>query len=206
MRGILEFLKTTLAGGFFVVLPVVLIWLILTETIQLLAALGSPLLELFPSGFLGESPGPTLAIILLVLACFIAGLAMRTQLGTWLGQRAEERVLARIPGYSVLRNISRALSGSVTDLSFTPALIVVSDGVRKLGFIVETHDDDHLTVFVPLTSAPAMGDVYVVRRDRVQALEATLTQALDPISHFGVGTMELLTATRSGGAAPPPGR
>ena len=28
MRGILEFLKTTLAGGFFVVLPVVLIWLI----------------------------------------------------------------------------------------------------------------------------------------------------------------------------------
>ena len=45
MKRTLEFFKTTIAGGFFVILPIVLIWLVLGETIEMLGALVDPIAQ-----------------------------------------------------------------------------------------------------------------------------------------------------------------
>ena len=41
--GFLEFLKTTALGGFFVLLPVLLIYLLLDEALELVVALATPI-------------------------------------------------------------------------------------------------------------------------------------------------------------------
>ena len=45
MKSFADFVKTTVAGGFFVVLPIFLVWLILGETVDFLMALASPIAE-----------------------------------------------------------------------------------------------------------------------------------------------------------------
>jgi uncharacterized membrane protein len=47
MKNILEFFKTTILGGLFVLLPVILIYLALAETFEILVLIASPIADLF---------------------------------------------------------------------------------------------------------------------------------------------------------------
>ena len=50
MKNLLEFLKTTAMGGLFVLLPVLLLYLLLSEALDLIVALATPIADLFPGG------------------------------------------------------------------------------------------------------------------------------------------------------------
>jgi uncharacterized membrane protein len=150
--------------------------------------------------------------VLLVVVCFLTGVAMRLKWGAWLGRTIEQKVLARIPGYTVFRSLSKRFSGETDgDVQFTPALLSTAPGASTLVFIVEEHPSGDLTVFTPMTSTPGMGTIQVTTRDQVKKLDASMSEALDPFWHFGIGTRELVagskaTITQSPGAAPPEDR
>ena len=48
MKQLLEFLKTTAMGGLFVLLPILLLYLLLAEALDLIVALATPIADLFP--------------------------------------------------------------------------------------------------------------------------------------------------------------
>ena len=75
MKRLTEFLKTTALGGLFVLLPVLLLYLVLTEALEMVVALATPIADLFPKGTFDQVTSPVIiALILIVGVSFLIGL------------------------------------------------------------------------------------------------------------------------------------
>jgi uncharacterized membrane protein len=200
MKGLIEFIKTTLAGGFFVVLPMMLIYLLLDETLEAATALATPIIDLLPEGIIEGTPFPNLiAIVLILLVSLVFGLAIRTRLGERLIRKAEHAVLEKIPGYAAIRSLSTRVFGADVDGEFEPALLSLPLDGKALVFLVERHDDGQCTVFLPSSPTPGVGTIQVVPAERVQALDAKASQVFEALSHWGVGTRDVLTKPKPAG-------
>ena len=181
MKRTLEFAKTTIAGGFFVILPIVLIVMVLDETIGLLAALVDPIAQQLPIEELGGiAISRILSLVLILALCFLTGLVMRTRPGIAVRAFVEGALLERIPGYSVIRSLTSRFEGAAGDTStFAPALVTTAPGTRELAFIVDEHDDGEVTVFFPLSPMATVGSIRFDSRDRVQAVAAPMGAAVN---------------------------
>jgi hypothetical protein len=95
MRTIAEFVKTTLIGGLLIVLPVYIAVLLILKAVQGLVAAVKPITAAVPGSVEFEE---ILAILVLAVICFIAGLIVRTRVGFRAKNAIERRVLQRLPG------------------------------------------------------------------------------------------------------------
>lgn len=194
MKRILVFIKATLARGFFVVLPMMLIYLLLAETLEAATALAKPVVDLLPKGFMEEALFPRLlAIVLILLVSLLFGLVLRTAWGKSLVQNAERAVLEKIPGYSAIRSLTRSIVGDDFDGHFEPALLSLPMDGKALVFVVERHQDGRFTVFLPSSPTPGVGTIQVVSAERVQQLDAKAGQVFEVLSQCGVGTRDVLS-------------
>ena len=106
MRALLGFLKTTALGGLFVLLPLLLLYLVLSEALDLVVAIATPIADLFPSDTFAHEKYPLLIALLLLLgASFVLGLAMRAERGRRLGRWLERNTLRRLPMYGALKSL-----------------------------------------------------------------------------------------------------
>lgn len=200
MKGLLGFIKATLAGGFFVVLPMMLIYLLLNETLEAATALAKPIIDLLPKGFVEGAQFPNLiAIVLILLVSLLFGLAMRTTLGKRLIEKAEHAVLEKIPGYSAIRSLSTRIFGADVDGQFEPALLSLPLDGKVLVFVVERHDDGQYTVFLPSSPTPGIGTIQVVPAERLQHLDAKSSKVFETLSHWGVGTRDVVKKPSAAG-------
>jgi uncharacterized membrane protein len=187
-----EFVINAVVGGVLVMLPAYLAVLLLLKGVETAASLASPLLELLPDWARADN---VIALLLLLLACFLIGLAVRTPVGRRIGQRLETSLFARLPGYNLLRSLTRRVAGEGDATAWKPALIESDDSLVP-AFIIEELDDGRYTVFVPSEPTPLAGAVYVMARERVHPLDVPMTQALVAISRWGSGSRELVAAMR----------
>jgi len=134
MRRLVRFLGTTLLGGLLVILPIYLAVLATLAIGKKLIGILAPLAKLLPEGV----PHPDVVVALLtVLACFVAGLVAAGFPRTSVGRGFEEKVLERLPGYSMLRMATRSLFGDAK-AGLQIALVEMEDGL-VVGVIVERH-------------------------------------------------------------------
>ena len=188
-----EFLKTTALGGLFVVLPVLLLYMLLGEVVGLVIGLATPIADLFPKGTFDNLTAPLpIALILLVGVSFVFGLALRVEIGRRLGDWIERSVLGRLPMYGALKSLTKAFADAGEGTAFRPALLVSSDGVRDVIYVVEDHGDGQLTVLVPWAPTAFSGFVKIVEKDRVEMLDTNLGEASRVLSHWGVGVRDIL--------------
>ncbi len=193
MKQIGEFLKTTAVGGLFVVLPVLLLYLLLGEILDLVVGLATPIADLFPKGMFDDLTAPfPIAVALIVGISFLIGLTLRVEVGRRLGGWIEGKVLGRLPMYSALKSLTKAFREAGEGAAFRPALLGSSEGVRELIYVVEDHGDGQLTVLVPWAPTAFSGFVKIVARDQVEMLETNLGEASRVLSHWGVGIRDLL--------------
>ena len=194
MKQLLDFLKTTALGGLFVLLPILLLYLLLAELLQLVVALATPIADLFPKETFDRFNAPVLvALVLIVGVSFLFGLTLRSvklrQIGIWL----ERTMLGRLPLYGAVKSLSRGLAGAEQDTAFRPAVLNSADGEREIVYVIEDHGDGQVTVLIPWAPASFAGSVKIVRRDRIEMLDARLGDVSRALSHWGVGVHELLT-------------
>ena len=194
MKKFTEFLKTSLLGGLFVLLPLILFYLLLAELLQVVVMLATPIADLFPKGTFDRVNTPVLmALILIVGASFVFGLALRSvslrRLGLWI----ERMVLGRMPLYDAVKSLSRGLVGAKEDTAFRSAGLHSADGEREIVYVIEDHGDGHLTVLVPWAPASFAGPVKIMPSDRIEMLDASLGDVSRALSHWGMGIRELLT-------------
>jgi len=193
MKQIGEFLKTTALGGLFVVLPVLLLYLLLGEILDLAVGLATPIADLFPKGTFDDLTAPfPIAVLLIVGVSFVFGLALRVEIGRRLGDWIERNVLGRLPMYGTLKSLTKAFAEEGEGAAFRPALFGSSDGVREMVYVVEDHGDGQLTVLVPWAPTAFSGFVKIVGKDRVEMLDANLGEASRVLSHWGVGVRDIL--------------
>ena len=200
MKRLTEFLKTTALGGLFVLLPVLLLYLVLAEALDLVVALATPIAELFPEGTFDKITSPViLALILIVGVSFLVGLGLRLGVARRFGRSVEHYVLDHLPMYNVLKSLTMGFSEAGKNAAFRPAMLSSPDGSRELAYVVEDHNDGNVTVLLPLAPMPFTGSVKIVDRERIETLDANLGEFTRVLSHWGIGVYDL-TGKRSSDA------
>lgn len=193
MKRFVEFLKTTALGGFLVLLPLLLLYLLLGQMLGLVVVIATPLADLFPAGTFERLPfHEIIAFGLIIGASFLIGIIMRVAYARRLGYWAENTVLQRMPLYKLLKTVTTSLSESEDGEAFIPALMTLPTGNQVLVAIVEDRGGELLTVFQPSCPSPTIGTVQLVKRDRVQKLDVKLLEVSKVLSQWGVGFQDVL--------------
>lgn len=187
-----SFIKTTVIGGLVVIVPLSLIVIIFGDLFSTVMQLTQPVAQYLPFNELLNTIIVTLlAVTGILFACFLTGLVVRTSWGITGKDWFERRVLSRIPLYNIIKNLTHRFVGE-EGTQFTPAEIDLHDtGCTVLGAIVEELVDGRLAVFVPVTPAATVGQIYLVPSNRVTRLNASLGATINSITEWGIGTKEL---------------
>jgi len=193
MKGIKEFIKAVLVGGIFVLLPIMLLYMLISELLDLVVQLATPIADLFPESTFEKIGDPVLiAIVLIVGASFFLGLLMRVSWSRHIFEWFERRVLEPIPGYSAVKGLTRSFGKKSDSQSFKPALLVAANGQRQIIYLIEQHADCTATVLMPWAPTPLAGTVKIVPMDQVEILDCSLSDLAGVLSQWGVGMDKLL--------------
>ena len=185
-----DFVINALVSGVLFVAPVYLVGLLLLKAVKSLAPLLKPFTELLPRWLPGEE---LLSLLLVLVLCFLIGLAVRTPAGYAIRKSVERSVFEKIPGYSLFRGLTQRVAGQSEDKAWKPALAELEHGLVP-AFIIEELADGRYTVFVPSVPTPLAGAVFVVSCDRVHPLNVAFTQAMMIVARWGSGCKDLIAA------------
>ena len=199
MKGLLQFFKTTLLGGVLFLLPLVVTVFLLSKAFKLLARALTPVAGVIRMpGVAAFLVANILAVAFLIAACFAAGLIARTRPGQRLGGTAENLVLKKVPGFTLLKSMMRGDEhlGTDTDVS---VVLFETEGGYGLGFAVERHPSGLLTVFVPSAPTPAAGTILYLPEEKVKRLDLPVKSAVTTIMQLGVGSGPILDKLSAAG-------
>jgi uncharacterized membrane protein len=204
MHKFLGFVRTTLVGGLLYLVPIVVLLAILGKAIAIAHGISPPILKLLDAAHLGRILTPqVVAILLLVLFCFAAGLFARTVLAKRIGRTLETKVLANLPGYELIKSLSENIAGVDTSGARDPVVVRIEDA-WQIAFVVDRLDDGHLAVYVPGVPSIRSGSLYYVTPERVQPLTIPVTSVVQALRRMGMDSNELLHgrvgSMNSGGA------
>lgn len=192
MKRLVEFLKTTALGGLLVLVPVLLLYLLLSEVLELAVALATPIADLFPKGIFEGSNFPVLiALLLLVGASFLIGLLLRSTSGRRLVDWIEGNVFGRLPAYDALKGLTTSFVGAKEGMAFRPAFLITTEGDREPAYVVEDHGNGQLTVLVPWCPTAFAGFLKIVDRDRIEMVDTSLGEFSKVLSQWGLGLHEV---------------
>ena len=198
MGKIMSFLKTTALGGILVLLPLLLFYLLFVEILQLVVALATPIADLFPKTVMERVNFPVLvALVLIFGVSFLLGLAVRFEAGRSLGGWIERNTLQKLPLYNAVKSLAASMVDMKQSGAFRPTLLVSPDGDREIAYLVEEHGDGQATVMVPWAPTPMAGSVKIVRRDRLEILDAGFGDVTRVLSQWGVGVRDLVGEKKS---------
>jgi len=194
MKALAEFIRTTLIGGVLVLTPIYLVLLLLLKAFSGLMALIAPVTARLPAA---AEFRQLLAILIILAACFVAGLVVRTGPGARGVRELQRRVLEKIPGYKLLRSLITRLGGDETSEAFAPALVELEDALVP-ALIVEELPDGQFVVLVPSVPTPVSGALYILPAARVHRIDVPLTHVMRVYTKWGEGAGELVAAMRAG--------
>jgi uncharacterized membrane protein len=195
VRKIWKFGSDVLLTGLLVMLPVYLTALLLLKAMKTVSRLVEPLARLLPDWIPAQN---ALSFLLVVILCFLVGMAVRTSLGRAARNRVENSILQKLPGYTMFRGMTRQLSGDSGETAWKAALAEIEDALVP-AFIIEELDNGSFTVFVPSVPTPMAGAIYILAAHRVHPLDVPFTQVLKAVSRWGSGSKELVSAMEGKG-------
>ena len=192
MKQVRKFVMSALLTGLLLVVPLYLAVLLLLKALGSLVRLVQPIALLLPRWSHAED---VLALLILLLLCFLVGVAMRTVGGRLFRERIEGSVLVKIPGYILLRSLTKQLAGESQENVWRPALAEIEDALVP-AFIIEEFEDGRYTIFVPSSPSPFTGAVYILGRERVHLIDASLAQTVQAVSRWGSGSRDLVATMK----------
>ena len=191
MQRLKNFVKSTVIGGLLVVLPTgillgVMAWLI--NTVR---------------GFLSHLPGRNadekslaldiLAVLLLIVSCFVIGVLVRTRLGKFIYSLIETNILAKAPGYSLFKEtVFQFLGTNKSPFSSVALAQIFGNETMVSCFVTDTHEDGSRTVFVPTGPNPTSGNIYHLEAKYVHPVDVSVEDAMRSIISCGAGSSTLL--------------
>jgi uncharacterized membrane protein len=188
MKSIFQFIRTTLSGGILFLLPIVLILVLFNKAHLIMVKLSAPLSALLPDRILGFDGSRILALVLLLLICFIAGLLIRSpRLKKQIG-KLEENLLVYIPGYIMLKSIAADTMGESDENNLKP--IIVKDGdCFKIGFLIE-EKNGWSTVFIADAPRHDSGEVLIFPSELVRQIPLPSNKIAQSLKNYGKGAID----------------
>ena len=182
-----NFLKATIVGGLLFLLPVALVLIVLRRAMQMAGKVAQPISALLPDALTGAVVATGLAVLLLVLVSFLAGLVARTNAGRRTMRLFENSLLGGIPQYQLVKGMAEGLAQVENAEGVKPALVSIEGG-WQIGYLLEPLENGWVTVFLPQAPTPMSGTVMYLPADRVRPLDIPMVKAVSIVKHIGVGS------------------
>ena len=197
-------MTTTLIGGLVFLLPLIVALAVLGKGLALMAGVAKPLAAMLPNQQVGGVALVSLvALLLLLLLCYGAGLLARAALGRTLSASFEDRLQAFYPRYTIIKGMTQALGVDAVKSSLKTVLVSFDDH-QILAVEVERLADGRVVLFVPGAPDPWSGNVVIVSQERVADVPVEIGALHRSLKSIGRGSAELLNATLEAAPARPP--
>jgi uncharacterized membrane protein len=190
MKLAVTFATRAIITGLLVVVPIYIAVLLVLKGMKSVVGLVRPIALLLPDTIPAET---ILSLLLGFLICFVVGVAVRSRVGQAARERMETSFFERIPGYALIRSLTRQAAGNTAESVWKPALVETGDGFVP-AFMIEEFGDGRCTVFIPSVPTPLAGAILVLERKLVHPVDVPFTEALKVISRWGSGAKELYAA------------
>jgi len=192
MKRITSFIKTTLIGGLFFVIPIVLVLLIIGKILEIFRKLVTPIADIIPLETIGGiTLSGIIALLVLLLLCFIAGLFANTKKANDLKNWIEATILSNIPGYTLLKGMTESAIG-VDSENLKDVILVDIEEVWQIGFLMDEIDDELSSVYIPGAPNPMSGDVFLVKNERLKKLDLPELSAMKIYKKMGLDAKQIL--------------
>lgn len=189
------FLKTTAIGGLIFLLPLIVVGALIGQVVPLVMSVVKVLGAWLPD-WLKSAGGISLLVLLaigvILLLCFAAGLLARRSFARRLGGFFEKQLTLLFPRYAIIREqMTGKFGGEETEARLKPVLVRFDD-MSRFGFETERTGDGLVAVFLPGSPDPWSGYVALVAADRVSALAIGFPDAVQVAEQLGRGSSRLL--------------
>jgi uncharacterized membrane protein len=115
-----------LIRGLLIVVPVYLAILLLLKGMKSVAQLVRPFTALLPDWVPAEE---ILSLLLVLAICAVLGATVGTRIGRGARDWLETSVFERIPGYGVIRSLTRQMAGKSRESTWRSALVEIEDAL-----------------------------------------------------------------------------
>jgi uncharacterized membrane protein len=191
MKGVLRFMRATLAGGLLFLVPIVVLTAILGRAFEFARKIVAPLANLIPAEtVLGVGLAKLLAIGFVVFICFLAGVIARSSLARKLVAWLELAILSNLPGYEFLKGMGEGALGAERS-SAQQVVLANFEEAWAIGFLIERLDNGFVAVFIPDVPKPRSGAVHLMTSDRVQVVDVPPLAVLKCLKRLGTGSNAL---------------
>jgi len=187
-------IRTIAVGGLIFLVPFAVALLLLGKVYSFSKQVAEPLDEMIPVEAVGGvALANILAVTLIFLACFLAGIVATRAWGKTIYRRIDEWLLNLIPRYGFVKSMTESVGGQ--EGSTLRPVLVRFDDLSQIGFEVERGPGDLVTVYLPGSPDPWSGSVAQVTSDRVDALAADFTTVVQSLRKLGRGSSTLFGST-----------
>lgn len=195
MNAFRSFLKSTVVGGLTFLIPLVLLIIVLKHALQIASKAAVPLAKLLPFSQLGGVAVATLlAVAMLLLIAFLAGLVARTTSGRRMTHWFEDSILGGLPQYRMVKAMAEGFAHVENGANLQPVLVFIDD-VWQLAYRMEELHDGWVAVFVPQSPTPMSGNLLFVEATRVRPLDMPMREILVLVKRMGTGAAAALKST-----------
>lgn len=190
-----RFFKTTLIGGFVVVLPLSILIFLFKWLFGIVSNMISPITKII----VGDNKdltfaGDLLVIVTIIALCFFIGLFVKTKIGSWLFTLLENSLLLRLPGYGMVKETIAQLFNTNEKSPFASVALCRIFGNETLvtAFVTDKHENGYFTVFVPTGPNPTSGNIYHLKPEYVHEIKASTEETMRSIISCGAGSKPLI--------------
>jgi uncharacterized membrane protein len=187
-----NFIKTTVLGGVIFLIPFIFVVAILGKALAWTHKLATPLLTHLPiEHFASALVIHLISVLLLVLVCFLAGVAARTPAAAGLVNSLESNVLMKFPPYALLKAKTGSILNPEEQEKLTPVIVRLDDA-WQVGFEIEAIEQGKHLVFLPGAPDPWSGSVCIVDAERMTQLDTSVNTVNHIMKRLGKGGAEII--------------
>ena len=180
MKTFLGHLRDIAISGFFAILPLYVLFIVIAKAWKSLSSVGAGIAGMFGlKSILGVAGSTVLSALLVIALWIVIGMLVRFSFMAALSRAAERAMSKYIPGYETYKAIAEEkLQHKVRALDYTSALIRWQEYWRP-AYIVEQDEDGTCVLFLPDVPETNKGHVLLAKQDQVRVVSSITANQLD---------------------------
>ena len=191
-----NFLKTAIIGGVAFVIPFIIVVVLLLKAMKIMMVIAAPLDSLIPIDTIGGvALANILALILVIIICFLAGLAAKSLYAKRIHESIDSKLRLFIPGYAFLKEMTGGLEEDSEDKHMIPVVAKLDDSAQ-IGFEVDRLESGLVVVYLPGAPNPWSGSVVLMTEDRIEKLNLKFTAVTKVMKRIGIGSAEAMSSSK----------
>ncbi len=190
MKNLFNYIKLTIVGGALLLIPLFVLVAVIVKAGSLVKRIVTPIAHRLPFQIPGIAKETLLAILVLLLLCFLAGIFMHTGIAQRFKKLLEEDILVHIPGYSYLQALSTDKLTNSHSSTWKPATVQI-DGNEVICFVID-ETEHYCSIFFPSAPVPSSGTVCAREKQDVRYLPISVSETIAILRQLGKGSAAAL--------------